>query len=668
MITRETIDRIFETARVEEVIADFVTLKKSGSSYKGLSPFQNEKTPSFYVVPSKQIWKDFSSGKGGNVVGFLMEHEHYSYPEALKFLAKKYNIEIEETGQTDEEKQARSEKESLFLVHQFANEYFQRQLWETETGRGIGLSYFKERGFADETIREFQLGYSPDSFEAVLNAAQEAGYQKEYLLKTGLVKEGKGGKVYDRFRGRMMFPILSHTGRVLGFGGRTLEKEAKIAKYLNSPESEIYHKSHTLYGIFQAKSELGKQDECLLVEGYTDVISLWQAGVKNSVASSGTSLTKEQIALIKRFTQNVTLLYDGDPAGIKASLRGIDMMLEEGLNVQVLLFPEGDDPDSFAQKHSTVELQDFIREEKQDFLRFKSALLLKKAAGSPLEKSKAAREIVKSVAAIPDALRRDAYIKECAAVLEMEERILFAELAQIRAKKKDEDFRQEQRDKQREARLETVPKDEPETEEISLESTPFFEQEKALCWLLLNYGSQLYNFSEEEESGESQEVAKKELTLDDIDAMPFETVAEYIVTELETDDLDLQNPVFQEILKAFRASLNESEKVLDAGHFIRSENRAVVNTVADLVTEKHQLHNWKSRKIYLPEDDEFVQDFTVQSVLRYKEKRISEIIGGMRSDLLKNRPENQELVRKMEAVNRLTKLRNEINKELNRVL
>lgn len=662
MITQESIDKIFETARIEEVIGDFITLKKSGSNYKGLSPFSNERTPSFMVSPAKQIFKDFSSGKGGNVVSFLMEHEHYTYPEALRFLAKRYNIEIEETGQSDEEKQKRSVRESLFLVNEFANRYFTDQLWGSEEGRNIGLSYFRERGFTDETIKNFQLGYSPEEWEALANAAKKENYQLEYLTQAGLIID-KSGRHFDRFRGRVMFPILSHTGRVLGFGGRILKKDPKAAKYLNSPESEIYHKSKTLYGIFQAKNELSKADNCLLVEGYTDVISLHQAGVKNVVASSGTALTKDQINLVKRYTHNITILYDGDPAGLKASLRGIDLVLEEGMNVMVLLFPEGEDPDSYSHSVSSAELKAFIEEEKQDFLRFKAGLLLREAGDNPLERSKAAREMVESIARIPDALQRNAYVQECASILKMEERILFTELAQIRKNILNKEEKERKRQEQKEARLQVVEQGQEEpakTQEsqsatTELSRTAHFEQEKALCWLLLNYPQHLFCFDDDQEE------------LDE-DEREEESVAEYILAELMEDELSFLNPVFNKILQAFTEYYNEHGEVPEAGHFIRNEDKTVVSTVADLVTEKYHLHNWRLRKVFLPEKDYFVRSFTIEAVLRYREKRIADLIGEIQTKVKQGGLEENEMRQQLESLGRLNVLRIEINQDLNRVL
>lgn len=654
MISRETIDKIFETARIEEVISDFVQLKKSGSSLKGLSPFANEKTPSFMVSPAKQIFKDFSSGKGGTVVSFLMEHEHYTYPEALRYLANKYNIEVEEDQQSDEQKEARDIRESLFLVNEFANQYFQRQLWEDPQGRQIGLSYFKERGFNDDTIKNFQLGYSQDGYEVFTQAALKENYQLEFLEKSGLTKVD-GQRKLDRFRGRVMFPILSHTGRVLGFGGRTLVKDAKMAKYLNSPESAVYHKSKILYGIYQAKAEIGKADECFLVEGYTDVISLHQAGVKNVVASSGTALTVDQIALIKRYTKNIILLYDGDPAGIKASLRGIDLILEQGMEVSVLLFPEGEDPDSYAKSVSTVELKDYLKEEKTNFLRFKARLLLQDAGDSPIEKSRAARDMVKSITLIPDALERDAYIQETATILGIEERVLFSELGQMLGQKENQVALEEKRAKQRKERLSqnmaVVPAEEQTQENVAL--SPLHEQEKALCWLMLNYGQQVFEF--------------KDLTNQEEEDEPIsEPVAVFILTELATDDLHFEHPVFKAILEKFIEHYQKDEKIIAAEAFLRRGNKDVMHAVVDLIADQPELHDWKRKSIYLPGKEAFVATFAAESILRFKEKKISKMILDLQKE--KGEQDSATLQETMQTLIKLTQLKTNINKVLRRVV
>ncbi|WP_421751996.1 DNA primase [Croceimicrobium sp.] len=653
MITQETIQKIMDTARIEEVIGDFVTLKKAGSSFKGLSPFSNERTPSFMVSPAKQIFKDFSSGKGGSVVTFLMEHEQFTYPEALRFLAKKYNIEIVESGQSDEERAKRDTRESLFLVNQFANEYFQDQLWNNETGRSIGLSYFKERGFTDESIKDFQLGYSHEGYEVFTQHALDKGYQLEYLSQVGLTKVD-GERKSDRFRGRVMFPILSHTGRVLGFGGRVLKKDAKTAKYLNSPESEIYHKSKILYGIYQAKQAIAKADECFLVEGYTDVVSLHQAGVKNVVASSGTALTVDQILLVKRFTRNITLLYDGDPAGIKASLRGIDLILEQGMHVQTVLFPEGEDPDSFARNNSQKELTDFLSEEKHNFLRFKASLLLSDAGNDPLSKAKAAREMVQSIALIPDELERSAYVQETARMLEMEERILFSELGQIRSAKIEKDQQRQRREERGLQEEEIMKVVEPEAK--GLEDSILFVQEKALTSLLLNHGSQEFNFEEvENEYGEPEESENSEK----------ESICEYILTELTQDDLDFEHPELRSILHHFIKVFNEEERVALPEEFLRGEYPARMHLVVDLIADEPELHDWKRKRIYPPDKDAYLKPYAMESVLRFKEKKIGQLIGEIQEAFKNGTSTDPEA---LATAQQLTRLKIEINKRLNRIL
>ena len=431
MILRTTIDRVFETARVEEVIGEFVSLKKAGSNFKGLSPFTDEKSPSFMVSPVKQIWKDFSTGKGGNCVTFLMEHEHFSYPEAIRYLAKKYNIEVEEQAQSNAQKEAADERESMYLVSNFAKDYYHDVLLNHPKGKAVGFSYFKERGFTDATIAKFELGYNLDEWSAFTDTAIRKGYDLEYMAKTGLTIVKDNNKQFDRFKGRVLFPIHSMSGRVLGFGGRILKADKRAAKYLNSPESDIYHKSKVLYGIYQAKKTIAKEDRCFLVEGYTDVISMHQAGVENVVASSGTALTPDQIRLIRRLTPNITVLFDGDAAGIRASIRGIDLILEQGMNVKVLTFPEGEDPDSFAKSVGTEELKSYLDQNAKDFINFKVSLLMEEAQNDPVKKAGLIRDIVTSISKIPDNIQREVYVQECSRILEISEAVLFNELAQI---------------------------------------------------------------------------------------------------------------------------------------------------------------------------------------------------------------------------------------------
>ena len=435
LISKETIEKVFDQARVEEVIGDFVQLKRSGSNMKGLSPFVNEKSPSFMVSPVKQIWKDFSSGKGGNSVTFLMEHEHFTYPEAIKYLANKYGIEVEETIVTNEDIEQANEKESMYLVSEYARDYFHKTMLNTDEGQAIGLSYFKERGFTKDTIEKFQLGYSPDSWDAFTKEALGKAYKLEYLEKTGLtIVKQEDGKTFDRFKGRVMFPIQSMSGRVLGFGGRILTNEKKAAKYLNSPESEIYHKSKVLYGIFQAKQSIAKLDTCYLVEGYTDVIQFNQSGIENVVASSGTALTPDQIRLVNRLTNNITVLFDGDAAGLRASIRGIDLILEAGMNVRVCSFPDGEDPDSFAKNNSYDVLKQYLDENSKDFIQFKADLLVKEANNDPIKKAELIRDMVNSISKISDSIKREVYIKECSRIMDISEEVLYNTLAQISKK------------------------------------------------------------------------------------------------------------------------------------------------------------------------------------------------------------------------------------------
>src|SRR6195952_367914 len=443
MITKPTIDRIMEATDIVEVIGEFVNLKKRGANYVGLSPFANERTPSFTVSPAKGIFKDFSSGKGGSAVTFLMELEKFTYPEALKWLAKKYSIEVEETVEAAENKEEEHRRESLMIVTAYAAKFFHESLLDTDEGKSIGLSYFKERGFSNDTIKKFELGYSPDQWEAFTGQAVKEGYQEEFLVDSGLSVKRDNGSLYDRYRGRVMFPIHSVAGRVIAFGGRTLKSDKNVPKYVNSPESEIYHKSNVLYGLHFAKKAIREEDNCYLVEGYADVLSVHQAGIENVVASSGTSLTAEQIRLIGRFTQNITILYDGDAAGIKASLRGLDMILEAGLNVKVVLFPEGHDPDSYVRKMGTNAFKTYIEDNKKDFILFKTDILLKEAGNDPIKKSEVIREIVESIAKIPDSIKASIFVKECSHLLQIDERVLLSELNKMRAAKARKDSQQQ---------------------------------------------------------------------------------------------------------------------------------------------------------------------------------------------------------------------------------
>ena len=577
MIHKSTIDAVFDTARLEEVIGDFVQLKKAGANFKGLSPFTDERSPSFMVSPVKQIWKDFSSGKGGNVVAFLMEHEHFSYPEAIRYLAKKYNIDVEETEQNDEQKAAASARESMYLVIAYAVGFFEASMWETTQGKAIGLSYFKERGFNEETIRFFQLGYSPDTWSALTDAAQKAGYQLDFLEKTGL-SIVKGDKKFDRFKGRVMFPIHSMSGRVLGFGGRILIQDKKAAKYMNSPESEIYNKSKVLYGLYQAKQTIAKEDNCYLVEGYTDVIQMYQRGVKNVVSSSGTALTPEQIRLIGRLTKNITVLFDGDPAGLRASLRGIDLILEAGMNVRVCMFPEGEDPDSFARENSFEEVRDFLTNNAKDFIQFKAALLVDEAAQDPLKKAETIREMVQSIAKIPDRIKQEVYVKSCASLMEISEEVLFATLAQVSQKKASKPVRQAPSQP-----MSVVPQE----KKIATVSTRF-ELEKDIIKILLLHGYEEVEFEEpilktDEKSGELSLVTSK------ITARVFEK----IYLDLQQDEIAFSTTVFKGLYPKVLAALNE-KAAIQMDTFVANLDPNLAIEVSDLLLEDelHTLHDW----------------------------------------------------------------------------
>jgi len=440
MINRETIDKIMDTARIEEVVGDFVHLKKRGTSLIGNCPFHGEKTPSFHVSVTKGIYKCFGCGKGGDSVRFIMDHEKYSYPEALKFLANKYNIEVEETELSPQDAETQSAKESLYIVSQYASSFFVKQLWDTEEGRGIGLSYFKERGFREDILKKFEVGYSPDVWDALTQSATGQGHKLEFLESTGLSIKNDNGKIYDRFRGRVMFPIHNFTGRIIGFGGRTLKTDKNVPKYVNSPESEIYHKSNVLYGLFHAKKAIRDLDNCYLAEGYADVLSVHQAGIENVVASSGTSLTVEQIKLIGRFTQNITILFDGDAAGIKASLRGLDMILEEGLNVKIVSFPDGHDPDSYMHHVGAGAFKSYLEQNRKDFILYKANVLLKDAGNDPIKRAGIIRDIVESIAKIPDQIKASVFIRECSSLLEIDEHILLGELNKMRSAKLKKNF------------------------------------------------------------------------------------------------------------------------------------------------------------------------------------------------------------------------------------
>ncbi len=590
-IPTHIIDTILQTARIEEVIGEYVNLKRAGSNLKGLSPFTDEKTPSFVVSPAKQIFKCFSTGKGGTVVTFLMEKEHYSYPEALKWLAGKYNIEIpEEKPATPEELAAISERESLHIINEFAKDFFSNNLHESEEGKAIGLSYFQERGFRNDIIKKFQLGYCLNKSDDFTKAALYKNYKLEYLEKVGLVKS-KDERYFDFFRGRVMFPIHSITGRTLGFGGRTLFTDKKIAKYFNSPESIIYNKSEILYGLYFAKGEIIKYDNCYLCEGYTDVISMHQAGIENVVSSSGTSLTKEQIKLIKRYTDNITILYDGDAAGIKASFRGIDLILQEGMNVNVILFPEGEDPDSYSKKVSSNELNLFLDENKQNFVSFKSDILLKDHDNDPLQKANLIKEIVNSIALIPDQIARTLYSKDIASRFEVDESIILSELNKIRKSEILKGNRYQNTD------VEEIPVHNIQRPTVEQKNTSEFEQkndetnkEFELIRKLVKYGAFAVETEHLDEDGKKCKIET--------------SVAELICHELDKDELVFITPLYNKIHQIILEGLSE-KTLYKSSFFQRHEDQDIVKFVSDIETEKNELSPQWISKHNIDTDTEF---------------------------------------------------------------
>ncbi len=646
MIKREAIQKILEAARIEEVVGEFVNLKKSGKNYKGLSPFTNETNPSFFVSPAKNIFKCFSSDKGGNVVTFLMEHEHFTYPEALRYLAQKYNIEIEEEQQTPEELQQLNERETLFQVNDFAQKYFTNNLLETEQGKAIGLSYLKERSFREETIRKFQLGYGIDKWDAFTQHAQQNGYKKEYLLKTGLSIE-KESKVYDRFRARVIFPIHNLSGRILGFGGRILVSDEHKPKYVNSPGSVIYNKSQILYGLYFAKNAIIKADNCYLVEGYTDVISFYQSGIENVVASSGTSLTSDQIRLIKRYTPNITILYDGDAAGIKASFRGIDLILEEGMNVKIVMFPEGEDPDLFVRNNRTADVIKFITGDANDFIKFKTRLLKDEAANDPVKKANLIRDIVETITLIPDAIFRTVYIKECSNILDIPEQTLMNELNKI--------LRRKFKKRSNIPEPEEIP---PVTQyqhiqQVGLDDNKSEYQEKDVIRLLLNYGMDDIIFEEKDEENNIVNIPVK--------------VARFIVNDLKEDDIQFHNPVYQLIFEEYALAL-EKDYIPDDQYFINHTDENISHTAAHLLSSPYELSsNWIKNRIFVPIEKENLKYSMETSVLALKAKEIEHQIS-LNQQCIKETKNEEDILILLEEQKGLKIVSRQINSRLSRII
>ncbi|WP_179335704.1 DNA primase [Winogradskyella costae] len=662
MISQNSIAQVFETARVEEVIGDFVQLKKAGTNYKGLSPFSEERSPSFVVSPVKQIWKDFSSGKGGNAVTFLMEHEHFTYPEAIKYLAKKYNIEIEETERTDEEKAQADNRESLYLVSEYASSYFQNVLHKTNPGKAIGLSYFKERGFTEETIKKFDLGYSLDEWQGFTDDALGKGYKLNFLEQTGLTIV-KGEKRFDRFKGRVMFPIHSMSGRVLGFGGRILTNDKKAAKYLNSPESEIYHKSKILYGLYHAKQTIAKEDNCYLVEGYTDVIQFHQSGITNVVSSSGTALSPDQIRLINRLTNNITVLFDGDAAGIRASIRGIDLILEQGVNVKICTFPDGEDPDSFSKSNTLEELTAYLEENAKDFIQFKASLLVKEANNDPIKKAETIREIVNSIAKIPDQIKREIYIQECARIMDISENVLFTTLAQINNKQakdnnKPKSYAPSSSSDPNEPPFEVFRNEEPSRKpKVDIQ----YELEKKIIEILMLYGDRTEQFEdlilqEDETSGELLlEPTKHEAR-----------VFEKVYLDLQEDEMQFSNPQFKALYYSIIDKLNQEEG-FSTKNFINQLDQDSASTVTSILMEdeRYNLHDWERNLIIPKEKKDSVSQLVSQTILSLRCHLIDQKVAEYKNETLK---ENVDLRTIMEDVKDYVGLKMLLSRKLGKVL
>jgi DNA primase len=686
LISQTTIDSVFETARVEEVIGDFVNLKRAGSNFKGLSPFSDERSPSFMVSPAKGIWKDFSTGKGGNSVKFLMEHSQFTYPEAIRYLAKKYNIEIEETEQTEAEKANTDLRESMYLVSEFAAKYFQDVLVNSEEGKAIGLSYFKERGFTNETIKKFNLGYSPETWDALTKEALGKGYKLEFLESTGLTIP-REDRPFDRFKGRVMFPIQSMSGRVLGFGGRILTNDKKAAKYLNSPESDIYHKSKVLYGIYHAKQSIAKQNNCYLVEGYTDVIQFSQAGIENVVASSGTALTPDQIRLINRLTRNITVLFDGDAAGLRAAIRGIDLILEEGMNVRVCSFPQGEDPDSFARKNSHDDLVAYLENNSKDFIQFKASILMGEAKNDPIKKADLIRDMVTSISKIPDRIQREVYIQECARIMDISEQVLTSTLAQLIQKDiADANKKQKQEQKPFEVVRNQPPQagtfsggdpEDPRTgppegydypgdpgyfpQEQSQKVDILYGFERKVIEILLLYGSVVENFEDvflrADEEGNVKEVSEKRQY----------KVFEKIYLSLQEDEVQLSNILFQNIYTNIIDFYNQNE-TFSLDKYLMHLEPDFAQEVTNILMEDERLtiHNWEGQNIYPKHKSETIEQNVSDTIFSMRWYLVSGIIAELKNSLLTDPQEDNSEVLSM--VIDYSKLLNNFSKKLGRVV
>ena len=667
MIPKDTVDKIIETARVEEVVGDFISLKKRGANLLGLCPFHGEKTPSFTVSPAKGIYKCFGCGKAGNSVNFIMDHESLSYPDALRYLAAKYHIEIVEKEITPEEQAQITEKESLYIVTSFGQKYFTDNLWNTDEGKSIGLSYFRERGFTDEIIKKFQLGFSFEDRKAFSKAAIAAGYKPEYLIKTGLSilsdKHTEGtpitiNDIFDRYTGRVIFPIHNGTGKVIGFGGRILNSDKKFAKYINSPQTDIYDKSIVLYGLYFAKKQITQEDNCYLVEGYTDVTSMHQAGIENVVASSGTSLTVEQIRLIHRFTNNITILYDGDVAGIKASFRGIDLILEEGMNVKVLLFPDGDDPDSFSKKVSGDDLKEYIKKNSNDFITFKTNLLYEEAKHDPVKKSTLVKDIIESIAIVPDAITRNEYITRCSHILQVDEQTLVFQVKATRDKKiAKKNFQPEQHTVEQQQNISENTNQEVKDDLqkiLDADLNPFAEQEKNLVRLLINYGTHLISIEHVNEEDEKISI--------DV------SIAEFILNELEQDELSFVDSTYQLFLYEFMMQM-QKENIPNADYFVKHRNPQLAQTTINLISSNNQLSDkWKDKhNILVAFETDNLKKSVNHDLFIYKEKRLQKLLRDEK-EKLRTASSDEEIQEILITVQKLDALKARVNKLLGRTI
>jgi DNA primase len=668
LIHKEDIDKIFETARVEDVVADYVSLKKRGANLIGCCPFHNEKTPSFYVSPAKGIYKCFGCGKGGHAINFIMEHDRLTYPEALRYLAKKYHIEITEEEQTAEQVQFQNDRESLLVVSSFAQKHFSENLYNTDEGKSIGLGYFRERGLREDIIEKFHLGYSLNQRNAFTDNALATGYKMEYLVKSGLTIEYKNEserdiddvdeekktsqlKHADRFFGRVMFPIQNQSGRVIAFGGRTLRTDKKTSKYVNSPETEIYHKSDVLYGLYHSKVAIQKEKFCFLVEGYMDVIAMHQAGVENVVASSGTALTAGQIKLVQRFTNDIIISYDGDQAGINAALKGIDLLLEEGMNVKVLLFPDGEDPDSYSKKVGTQELKDFIVNKAQNFIDYQAHILTKGTKNDPLKKAEAIKKIVSSIALIPDAIYRSVYVKECSRIMEVEEAILLSELNKIRSKNFNEKGTKNIAQSFSPDNLNTNEELIQDEKKASIESTE--HQERDIIRLLMNYGNKKVAIGGEDIDAEGNSIL-------------VHTLAEVVIHELQNDNITFDNKIYALIFNEFVVKI-EADTIPEFNYFLNHENLDICSLTVDLISSPYLLSNWEKQGIYPTMEETILKKSLYNAVYALKSRKLEIMIYDIQRQLKENPPE-EKMILLMQTQHQLLEAKKTFNSLLGRIV